>query len=495
MSIINFLGVNYGCETRDGELEDCKNLSTDEFPHLTQRKARKKETSYINPTTLYTKAGLFIIDGTRVLHNGANVGTVSEGKKQMAAVGNIVVIFPDKKYYNVETKTFGNMEVTYTSGAGKINFTASKITTTGDDFSFRVGDAVEITGCTSFPENNKTVIIREIGTKSLTFYDNTFTAGDEAASITIKRKVPDLDFICESNYRLWGCSGNTIYASKYSDPLNFSVFDGLTSDSYYIQVGSDGEFTGCIPFSSHICFFKENVLHKLYGSKPSNYQIVTANVFGVQEGCERSLKIINETLYYLGKNGIYSYTGGIPDLISENFGNEKFDEGRAGTDGDKYYISMKNDKGEWGLYSYDILRSIWLKEDNTEAVDFAEYEGYLYFISNEDKTLYKMGDDTAEEEIEWSATFCPFTETINERKGYSQLMFRVDIEKKSWLKVEISKDDKPWESVYTTHNDRAKTLSIPIHPNRCDNFRVRLTGKGKCTIKSFIRNYHIGSEV
>ena len=493
-SIINFLGINYGNESKDGELEDCKNLSTDSFPCLTQRRARKLEDSYINPTTLHAKEELIVIDGTRVLYNNENVGTVTEGRKQIVTVGNIVVIFPDKVYYNVETKEFGNMEETYTSGASQIKFTDSTITTTGTDFTFRVGDAITVSGCTVAPENNKSVIVREVSGKTLTFYNSTFTASSETAAITLKREVPDLDFICESNYRLWGCKDNTIYASKYSDPLNFSVFDGLTSDSYYIQVGSDGDFTGCIPFSSHICFFKENVLHKLYGSKPSNYQVVTSNVFGVQAGCERTLKIINETLYYLGKNGVYAYTGGIPDLISENFGTERFSDACAESDGDKYYISMKNDE-KWGLYSYDIMRTIWLKEDDTHAIDFANVKGKVYYISADDNNLYSVNDVTAEEEIEWAATFTKFTERVNERKGYSRLLLRVDIDKGSWLKVEISKDDKPFEPIYTTHNQNAKTISVPIHPNRCDNFRIRLTGKGKCVIKSLIRSFHIGSEV
>ena len=493
-SILNFLGLNYGCETRDGELEDCVNLCTDDFPCLTQRRPRKIDSSYISPTTLHPKNGLIVIDGTRVLFNGNNVGTVEAGRKQIATVGNIVVIFPDKKYYNVETGVFGSMEETYISGANEIKFTDSTITTTGENFNFRVGDAIKITGCTSAPENNKTLIVRSVEPKTLTFYNSSFTASTETVAITLKREVPDLDFICESNYRLWGCKGNTIYASKYSDPLNFSVFDGLTSDSYYIQVGSDGDFTGCIQYSSHICFFKENVLHKLYGSKPSNYQVVTSNVFGVQAGCERSMKIINETLYYLGRNGVYAYTGGIPDLVSENFGTVKFTDACAESDGNIYYISMKSD-GKWGLYTYDIARTIWLKEDNTHVIDFANVEGQLYMLSGDDNNLYKMSDNTSDEVIEWSATFCKFTEKMNERKGYSNLLLRLDIERGSWVKVEISKDDKPFETIYTTHDDRAKTISVPIHPNRCDNFRVKLSGKGRCTIKSLIRDFHVGSEV
>lgn len=497
--IINFLGLNYGCQTMDGEMSDTLNITTDDFPYISQRKPRVKESTYISPTTLFSKSGLFVIDGTRVLLDGENIGTVTEGRKQMASVGNIVVIFPDKKYYNVETETFGDIEITYTSMDIKFGTNEdglSTITTPGNDFTFSVGDAVTITGCTVAPENNITAIIRGVNGKVLTFYANTFTnAIEKTSSVTIKRAVPDLDFICESNYRLWGCKNNTIYASKYADPFNFQVFDGLTSDSYYIQVGSDGDFTGCIPFSSHICFFKEDVLHKLYGSKPANYQVVTSNVFGVQSGCERSMCIINETLYYMGRNGVYSYTGGIPDLISSALGTNRYTDACAETDGEKYYISMKNGD-EWGLFTYDVRRNIWLREDDTHAYDMENVEGKLCFIDS-NGSLYRVNGDTSlsDEVIDWSVTFCPFTETINERKGYSKLGIRMDLGENSYLTVEISIDNGKWEKVYTTHNEKAKTISVPVFPNRCDNFQVRLSGRGSCKIKSFVRDFHVGSEV
>lgn len=497
--IINFLGVNYSENFQNGEFSQTENVTTDNYPCISQRPKRVKEGTFISPSSLYSKAGLFVVDGTRLLHNGEYVGEVTEGKKQMAAVGNILVIFPDKKYYHAETKVFADMEATYTQAGlvfGSDDEGLSTITTTtGEDFPFAKGDAIQISGAETAPENNISVIIRQVDGKTLTFYSNTFTEATEEAEVTLKREVPDLDFICENNYRLWGCKGDTIYASKYSDPLNFNVFDGLTGDSYFIQVGSDGEFTGCASFSSHICFFKEETLHKLYGSKPSNYQIVTSSVFGVQEGCERSLCIINETLYYLGRNGVYAYTGGVPELVSDVFGTKRFSEACAESDGEKYYISMRSGE-EWGLYTYDIRRDIWLREDATHCMDMANVEGDLFYLDSEGSLYRVNGDDeTSDEVIEWSVTFAPFTETVNERKGYSKLGFRLDLGDKSWLEVYVRVDKGVWERVYTTHNEMARTITVPIAPNRCDVFEVRLKGQGECKIKSLVRDFFIGSEV
>lgn len=363
------------------------------------------------------------------------------------------------------------------------------------NFPFREGDAVSITGCSNNGNNKTTeILIRAKNDTTLVFDDNSFTAALEENEVTISRTVPDLDFICESNYRLWGTHGNTIYSSKFSDPFNFKVFDNLANDSYAIEVGSEGEFTGCIPYSSHICFFKENTLHKLYGTKPSNFQITTANVYGVQSGSEGSMQIVNEQLLYKGVGGVYAYTGGVPELISQKFGNNRYSEAVACCDGEKYYISMKH--GEtWNMFTYDVAKNIWLREDDTHAVDMTFYDGKVYYLDVRGG-LYYIDKTADRSDIEWGATFCTMHETVNERKGYSKFHLRMDLSAGAWLAVDIKTDnDLQWRQVYTTHNEKAKTVSIPIMPTRCDSIDIRLRGKGNCTVKAFIREFTVGSDV
>lgn len=649
-----FRGINYGEGTQDGEFAETYNLSTDQYPCITQRAARVSAGQYTKPTTLHSKGKLLVIDGTDVIYGDNKVGEVAEGKKQTATIGNYIVIFPDKKYYKVPTEDnkdgeFGSMEEEYKASGLKfttstislknelkaswLEFTASTITMgtayevsgltfssnsiskTGANFPFKSGDAITITGC-SYSSNNKTteviiqtatsdkltfsssifsartdsntvtitrkktegefpfeegdtvtisgcsksennkevtvteatadkltfednsfaeatevgsititrkvdgkfpfregdavtitgcseggnnktseIIIRGVTADTLTFDDNAFTAVDnEESEVTISRTVPKLDFICESNYRLWGTHGNTIYSSKFSDPFNFKVFDGLANDSYAIEVGSEGEFTGCIPYSSHICFFKENTLHKLYGTKPSNFQITTVNVYGVQSGSEKSMQIVNEQLLYKGVGGVYAYTGGVPELISEKFGNKRYSDAVACCDGEKYYISMKQGDS-WNMFTYDVMKNMWLREDDTHAVDMTFYDGKVYYLA-EEGGLYYIDKTADRSDIEWGATFCTMHETMNERKGYSKFHLRMDLSAGAWLAVDIKTDnDLKWQQVYTTHNERAKTVSIPIMPTRCDSIDIRLRGKGKCAVKAFIREFTVGSDV
>ena len=77
----------------------------------------------------------------------------------------------------------------------------------------------KISGATTHTENNKTAIIREIDGDNLRFYENTFTISDggDSETLQLSRTVPELDYICENENRLWGCKGDTIYASKLGD--------------------------------------------------------------------------------------------------------------------------------------------------------------------------------------------------------------------------------------------------------------------------------------
>lgn len=136
---------------------------------------------------IYGHDELALVDGTQFSYGGVVKGTVTDSEKTIIALGSYLLIFPDKAFYNITTDTFGQMEAGYSSGAGEISFhdgslyeemaSANCITTSGEAFPFRIGDAVTITGCTTQSSNNKTPVIREISEdgKTLRFYENIFT--------------------------------------------------------------------------------------------------------------------------------------------------------------------------------------------------------------------------------------------------------------------------------------------------------------------------------
>lgn len=368
---------------------------------------------------------------------------------------------------------------------------------------FRVGDTVEVSGAATYPDNNKTLTIRGFSQEDvngtimygLAFDDESFDAGEEAGAVTIKRSVPSLTVICEQDNRLYGAEGDTIYVSALGDPTNFNTFDGVDTDSYAVAVATDGDFTGCIGYGNGVLFFKEDCLHKLMGSYPSEFALYDYTIPGVKEGSEGSLLNINEVVYYHGREGVYRYTGGAPELLSGNFGLRRFDSAAAGAQGDQYYISMRDKVTDsCGLWVYDIRTGIWLQEDETKAVAFARDGGDLYYIDGADSALIHVNPAESAEEIAWSATLCTMNEVYLNRKCYSKILLRLEMEEGATFKIEVRCDGGEWVEHTAFQRGSHRTLLVPVRPNRCDSFQIRLSGTGRTVVRTMVREVELGSD-
>jgi hypothetical protein len=361
---------------------------------------------------------------------------------------------------------------------------------------FKQGDAITITGCTAQASNNKDIVIKGLTATEITVAENTFTAATETSNeITLERKIPDMDFICESENRLWGCSNDaqTLYASSLGDPTNFNVFEGLSTDSYALAVGSEGSFTGCCKLSSSVLFWKETKLHKILGSYPAEYSLYTYDIEGLRSGCHKSLQVINDVLFYMGLHGVYAYSGGTPSLVSANFGNHDFTNAVAGTDGDSYYLSVKEGTKKH-LFIYETRAGIWVHEDTICCADFARIGKDLYMLKDDGDVYLTVGstDDAA---IEWLAQFTPFYETVQGRKIHSKMILRLELPAGSYVAASVRFDSGPWREAAKIVGKTDDAVPLRILLDRCDKFEMKLTGKGPCTILSMMREFSVGSEV
>lgn len=499
--IIQFGGIRYGRGGSNGELAESFNLSARQFPALSQRMARAVAGSYTAATAIFGKGKLCVVDGTKFLYGGEEKGTVSAGEKQIVSINTKIVIWPDMVYYDTEEDKFGTLGAKITVEANKAKFTTStlEVELSGDaklEGSFEENQAIEISG-SSIENNNKEIVIRKVEGNTLTFYSDSFEAGTSTTAVTIERKVPELKVICSASNRLWGADDTTIWACALGDPLTWYNYDGLSTDSFTVAVGTDGPFTMCCEYGSNVLFFKEDKLHKILGTSPKDYTMYTYTIQGAQEGSGRAGQVINEVLYYKGVEGVYAYNGGVPYLISDNFGTRRYDNARAGTDGQRYYISMRDtESGEWGLWTYDTERGIWLQEDNTHALGFTNFDGDLLFLTGDGKTAYKTGQEDPDGYAEqWSATFYPMDETVHGRKGFSKLCFRMELAPAAWVKAEIKEDFSPFKQIGIFHGERTRTATVAFRPGRCDTFQIRLSGTGRCVLKSMVREFDVGSEV
>lgn len=495
--MVSFRGINWSDQYQDGDLADSLNLSARRFPYMSTRRSRGRLTDYSGATALTARGALVVVQGTDLLYNGQVVGQVTAGEKQFAVVNTKMVIWPDKVYLDLNSKTVKPLAASMT-GTGATFAEDGTMTVTGwGDLTeqFKAGDGITVSGCTAAAGNNRDVVIQSINATTISVGEGVFAAGKETGAITLERKIPDMDFICENENRLWGCSNRTqtIYASSLGDPTNFYVYDGLSTDSYALAVGTEGNFTGCCKHTSSVLFWKETNLHKMLGSYPAEYSMYTYEIEGLQQGCYKSLVVINEVLYYMGLHGVYAYTGGMPSLISANFGDKILTDAAAGTDGDSYFLSA-SDGDRRHLLVYETKSGLWLREDDTDAVDFGRVGKDLYFLDSKGDVW--LADTREEGEgLDWMAQFCPFYETIQGRKRYTKLLMRLELPRGAWMKAEIRSDGGNWRECGKVigHDMDSVPMQIPIH--RCDCFEVRLSGNGPCTIRTMMLEYQVGSDV
>lgn len=508
-----FGGYNHNLSAMDGQIWDMTNISSDYTPLMSPRAQRYITRTLTQPNGLYANDALYWVDGTGFYVDGVQRGTVQDSLKTFAALGAYIIIMPDMAYYNKLTQEFGSLNASWSGSAtiedgtyGGETAKANTIYAPAANFTalFKAGDGITISGATQHPANNKTIIVREVEAEKLIFYENSFTineGGDSENALTLSRQMPEIDFLCENENRLWGCKGDTIYASKLGDPTNWNVFDGLSTDSYAVQVGSAGDFTACFSYLGYAIFFKEEMIYKVYGSTPSNFQVMGSASLGVEAGSNLSLAIAGETLFYLSRAGVVAYSGGTTQSIASPFGLVRYHNGVAGSDGLKYYVSMQDEEGEWSLFVYDTRYGIWDREDDTQAIGFA-WNADLYFL-DADGTLWLNGmprhipeGATLEPLVESMIEFGEFVQNDPNKKQIAKLQVRIAIDAGAnvtfWMMFDSSGE---WEKVDTIESQVLRSYYLPIVPRRCDHFKIKITGTGGWRLYSLTREDSVGSEL
>ena len=384
-----------------------------------------------------------------------------------------------------------------------------RISSLGIGEPFSEGDGVNISGIlpTELSDLNASMVIWKKDKDYIVVKGILDKVTSQEEPVTVARKMPDMDFIVESQNRLWGCKYgitedgkmvNEIYASKQGDFKNWNCYPGISTDSYYVSVGTDGPFTGAINHLGYPIFFKENCMHKVYGNYPANYQVQTTTCRGVQKGCARSLAIVNEVVYYKSRSAVCAYDGSLPAEMSTALGDIAYHGAVAGTLGNKYYISMADANEEHHLFVYDSLRGMWHREDNTDVKEFCSCRGDLYFIDNTDNKIKSiLGDgDPEDKAVKWVAESGVWGTDSPDRKYISRLDVRMSLNIGTRVIFLVEYDSSgQWEHLFTMMGTTLKTFSVPVKPKRCDHLRLRIEGEGEAKIYSICRTIEQGSAV
>ena len=315
-----------------------------------------------------------------------------------------------------------------------------------------------------------------------------------------ERRVPELDYLTECDNRVWGCSSreNVIYACKLGDPTNWFSYRGIAADSYAVTVGSDGPFTGAATCMGYALFFKENTLHKLYGSKPSDFQLSSLRCRGVAKNAARSLCVLNETLYYLSPEGVMAWDGSIPAKVSTALDAGKLSNVKEAVGGaldGRYYLHIARE-GQMRLLVYDTERGLW-QEENVCSCEMASTGGQLYFwdggtlwAADPNREAVIREGTRVEQAVDFELVTGDLGMDSPEERYLSRLTLRMDAACRSRLAVEVSYDGAPWEKAAAlTMEGPRRNCDLSIVPRRCASLRLRLRGNGQITLRSLAKTF------
>ena len=379
--------------------------------------------------------------------------------------------------------------------------------------SFSQYDGVTISGCTAegTEDLNNTSVVWAVGDDYLVVIGILSQQVTQQTPITVKRQAPLMDYVTEGENRIWGCRYgfnaegkmvNEIYACKLGDFKNWNCFMGAATDSYAVSVGTDGKFTGAASHLGYPLFFKEECFHKIYGGYPANYQVLTTQARGVEDGSAGSLCIVNETLFYKSRGCVCAFDGSLPVSVSGALGDVRYRDAFAGAVDGRYYLCMKDPAGQSVLFCYDTGKNVWNREDEIDARFFVQRDGDLYFVNYATKELCVVDGESAAAEcvlegpVSWSAETGDMGLSSPDCKYVAKVTVRAFVPEGGNFSVSVQYDtEDQWRRAATVAHGCKRSFSLPIPLQRCDHFRLKLHGKGGCRIYSITKTIENGSDV
>lgn len=115
---VAFAGLNYTPGAYIGQWEKTWNVSSREYPALVPRPGREVRETHEGATAMAVHDKMALVVGTKFYYDGTYIGEVSPGEKQIAVVGDWLVIWPDKMYYNRKDGTYAPLELKICTALG-----------------------------------------------------------------------------------------------------------------------------------------------------------------------------------------------------------------------------------------------------------------------------------------------------------------------------------------------------------------------------------------
>ena len=326
------------------------------------------------------------------------------------------------------------------------------------------------------------------------------------------REIPVMNYVFAHKNRVWGCyygedrvSGSgkrisEIYASKLGDFKNWNSFEGISTDSWVATVGTGAEFTGALVYNDRPTFFKDDRIITVTGDIASEFRTSETVCESIDKMGRNSAQVVNGVLYYVSKYGICAYTGGIPTRISDPLG-----YGLAlwaltsSVRKDTYCLWAElSDEADGGerehLIEYDTVKGIWHTTDYTRAgygrpvTATHNTNGDVLLVTRDENGTQAYFTDIGTYNRKWFAESGLLTMSYPGAKRVSAFRIRAELAEDAKADFYIRyEDDDEWRLLDTLCGIPDKsihTFTIRNLPRRCDHYRMRFEGVGKCKIYS-----------
>lgn len=421
------------------------------------------------------------------------------------------------KVWNEGSGTWAQMSTVY------IRFDYGNI-----DAGFKQWDGVRISGL-SYEGGNENLrtqvealnlegaLLQQVGTGFIEIAGIIDQAVELTGNIVIERRMPHLDYVTEAGNRLWGCRFgvvdgkvvNEILACKQGDCTNWQSYPGISTDSYALSLGTDGAFTGAVTYLGTPVFFKENYIHKIYGSTPSSFSMAQTNCRGVGRDMGESVVTDGSAVFYRSAVDFCVWSGAYPQSIGQKIADLKPDVVRGECLGNKIYYYIESGE-EKSLLVFDTSTGGWYQETCDEVCGFAKDGHVLYLLCRDRDGVFRIdsanGEVTTllvdehtetlrEGEVAWSAESGDVGFSTIGAQTVKMVQIRAKLGMGAVMQLFVSYDGGTFRPVMEKRGDGgAKAVTMVLKPVRCDHFRLRIEGRGACTLVSIAKTLELGSE-
>lgn len=334
------------------------------------------------------------------------------------------------------------------------------------------------------------------------------TAG---AYVSLNLNYKPIDFVVESQNRLWACKYNGAVNELYASGLG--RYDDWTSNdaadsAWTASVGTPGAFTGACVVANNPIFFKEEYMHKIYPSSIGAHQIVQSDIRGVADGCAKSLIRVGDYIYYKSRGAVMRFDGVAATDISYEIDAAQYSNAIAGAHNDKYvmYCERKANSAVAApyLFVYDTRYGTWQREslDFPKLTLMAESCGRLtlHYLDQKDETViffYENEDGNGDTKIPYMFESGDIGYSDMVKKYLVRLDMRVKLDFGASFNVWIQYDgDGNWHQITRLRGmlPAPRIETVNVMPHRCDHFRLKVTGIGKMRLYSFRKIYESEDE-